>query len=312
MFQLKAVYEKLNVKSIADLKGAIKDGSFAGLPGFGDKKAAAIARGIAFLEKSSGRIRLDQAIEAAELVGGFLRDLSGIQKLQSAGSLRRRAETIGDVDILVAVKGKGSGKAGGQIIQAFTSAGFVREVLASGSTKGSAIIQTPSVPVHVDVRVVPQESFGAAAQYFTGSKEHNIRLREIAIQKKMKLSEYGLFKKTKRGTERRVEGKTEEEIYTALGIPYIPPVIREDTGEIETAKKHELPALVTSKHIKGDLHFHSDWSDGVAGLEEIAAAGRRKGYSYILISDHSKSLHIAHGLSEERLKRQIGPQCMRH
>ncbi|MHC4438492.1 MAG: helix-hairpin-helix domain-containing protein, partial [Planctomycetota bacterium] len=184
---VKAVYEQLKVTSIAELKAVIEDGSLAGLAGFGDKKAAVIARGITFLEKSTGRIRLDIALEASHMVLRFLRDTAGTLKSQTAGSLRRCAETIGDVDILVAAKkGKGTGKAGGQIIQAFTDAGFVREVLASGPTKGSAIIQTPSAAVHVDVRVVPQESFGAAAQYFTGSKEHNVRLREIAVKKKLK------------------------------------------------------------------------------------------------------------------------------
>ena len=198
---VKAVYEQLNVTSIAELKKAIESGSLAELSGFGDKKAAAIAKGIAFLETSTGRIRLDQALEAAEMVTGLLWNSPGILTIHTAGSLRRRAETIGDVDILVA-----SGK-GEKIIQAFTHAGFVQEVLAAGPTKGSAIIQTRTTPVHVDVRVVPKKSFGAAAQYFTGSKEHNVRLREIAVKAKLKLNEYGLFK-----GEKMIAGRTEEEI----------------------------------------------------------------------------------------------------
>jgi DNA polymerase (family 10) len=244
---VKAVYEKLNVKSIAELKGAIKSGSVAQLSGFGDKKAAAIARGIEFLEKSTGRIRLDQALEAAELVGEFLKTLSGIQSIRPAGSLRRRAETIGDVDILV-VAGKGR-----QLIKAFTEARFVQEVLAAGPTKGSAIIETQTVPVHVDVRVVPQESFGAAAQYFTGSKQHNVRLREIAVKAKLKLNEYGLFKAGK-----MIAGLIEEEIYQKLGLDYIEPVLREDRGEIDAAKSHLLPGLIQPKDIRGDMHVHTN------------------------------------------------------
>ncbi|MEE9371151.1 MAG: DNA polymerase/3'-5' exonuclease PolX [Sedimentisphaerales bacterium] len=291
---VKAVYEKLKVTSIAELKGAIKSGSLAELPGFGDKKADVIARGIEFLEKSTGRIRLDQALEAAELVGGFLKRLSGIKKIQPAGSLRRCAETIGDVDILVAArKGK-------QIIQAFTSAEFVQEVLGAGPTKGSAIIEVETTPVHVDVRVVPQESFGAAAQYFTGSKQHNVRLREIAVKAKLKLNEYGLFKGNK-----MIAGPVEDEIYRKLGLDYIQPLLREDRGEVEAAKTHSLPQLIQLKDIKGDLHFHTNASDGVNNITELVEAAKKVGYKYICITDHSRSSAIANGLSAKRLSQQI-------
>ncbi len=291
---VKAVYEKLNVTSIAKLKSAIKSGSLATLPGFGDKKAAAITRGIEFLEKSTGRIRLDQALEAAELVKIFLQGLSGIKKIQTAGSLRRWAETIGDVDILVAAK------KGNQIVQAFTNAEFVQEVLAAGPTKGSAIIETASSPVHVDVRVVPQESFGAAAQYFTGSKEHNVRLREIAIKAKLKLNEYGLFK-----GDRIVAGPVEEEIYQKLGLDYIEPLLREDQGEVEAAKTNSLPELIRFDDIKGDFHVHTNASDGDCDISELAEAAKDAGYKYICITDHSRSSAIANGLSAERLAQQI-------
>jgi len=291
---VKAVYEKLDVTSIAKLKSAIKNGSLATLPGFGDKKAAAIVRGIEFLEKSTGRIRLDQALEAAELVKIFLQGLSGIKIIQTAGSLRRWAETIGDVDILVAAK------KGEQIVQAFTSAGFVQEVLAAGPTKGSAIIQTATIPVHVDVRVVPQESFGAAAQYFTGSKEHNVRLREIAIKAKLKLNEYGLFK-----GERIVAGPVEKEIYKKLGLDYIEPLLREDRGEVEAAKNNSLPELIELVDVKGDFHVHTNASDGDCNLTEIVQAAKDIGYKYICITDHSRSSAIANGLSAERLAKQI-------
>ena len=298
---VKAVYEQLKVTSIAELKAVIEDGSLAGLPGFGDKKAAAITRGIAFLEKSTGRIRLDQALEASHIVLRFLRDVAGTLKSQTAGSLRRCAETIGDVDILVATKkGKGSGKEGGQIIQEFTSAGFVQEVLAAGPTKGSAIIQAPSAAVHVDVRVVPQESFGAAAQYFTGSKEHNVRLREIAVKKKLKLNEYGLFE-----GEKIIAGPVEEEIYQKLGIDYVHPLLREDRGEVEAAKNHSLPELIDPDDIIGDFHMHTNASDGNCSISELAETAKAWGYEYICITDHSRASAIANGLSARRLAQEI-------
>ena len=291
---VKAVYEKLKVTTIAKLKRAIETGKLAQLPGFGEKKAAAIARGIRFLEKSTGRIRLDQARQAANLVTGFLRNLAPIQTIQRAGSLRRWAETIGDVDILVA------GRKGKQIIQAFTNAQFVQEVLAAGPTKGSAIIQTETAPVHVDVRVVPQESFGAAAQYFTGSKQHNVRLREIAVKAKLKLNEYGLFK-----ADKMIAGAVEEEIYQKLGLDYINPLLREDRGEVDAAKAHSLPRLIGFEDIKGDLHVHTNASDGVCDVSELAMAARDMGYKYICVTDHSRSSAIANGLSSKQLAQQI-------
>jgi DNA polymerase (family X) len=299
---VKAVYEQLKVTSIAELKRAIDDGSVAGLPGFGEKKAATIARGIAFLEKSTGRIRLDQALEAAEIVRGFLRDVSGLLRVQTAGSVRRRAETIGDVDILVSnPKSKDSQEeAGKRLIHAFTTADFVQEVLAAGPTKGSAIIQTASVPVHVDVRVVPEQSFGAAAQYFTGSKPHNVRLREIAVKAKLKLNEYGLFK-----GEKMIAGPEEEEIYAKLKLDYVQPLLREDRGEVEAAKNHALPDLIQLGDIKGDFHTHTNASDGNCDISELARAAKNMGYEYVCITDHSKSSAIANGLSPKRMAQHV-------
>jgi DNA polymerase (family 10) len=291
---VKAVYENLNVKTIKELKDAIQNGSVAELPGFGEKKAAVIAKGINFLEKSTGRIRLDQAMDAADMVTAFLEEQPGIEKIQQAGSLRRRAETIGDVDILVAAK------KGEPIIQAFTDAKFVQEILASGPTKGSAIIRTEDTDVHVDVRVVPSKSFGAAAQYFTGSKQHNVRLREIAVKAKMKLNEYGLFK-----GDKMVSGADEEEIYKKLGLDYIDPLLREDRGEVKAAKEHSLPELIRLKDIKGDFHMHTKASDGNCSISELAEAARDLGYKFICITDHSKSSAIANGLSAKQLAQQI-------
>ena len=292
---VKTLYENLKVKTIKDLKKALESNFVAKLPGFGEKKAAAIAKGIEFLEKSTGRIRLDQALDAAELVIRFLKKLSEIQKIQAAGSVRRKAETIGDVDIVLAAKN------GKEIIQSFTGAQFVNEVIAAGPTKGSAIVQTETCPVHVDVRVVPKESFGAAAQYFTGSKQHNVRLREIAVKAKLKLNEYGLFNKK----DKKIAGGNEEKIYERLGLDYIDPLLREDRGEIEAAKNHSLPKLAQLKDIKGDLHVHTNASDGNCGILEMAEAAKQLGYKYICITDHSRSSAIANGLSPKRLAEQI-------
>ncbi len=292
---VKAVYENLKVKTIDGLKKAIESGALANLHGFGDKKAATIAKGIEFLRSATGRIRLDQAAEAAEIVCNFLKGLTDVEKIQVAGSFRRRAETIGDVDILV-VSSKGE-----KVISSFTSAKFVEEVLASGTTKGSAIIKTSTSPVHVDVRVVPAESFGAACQYFTGSKQHNVRLREIALKAKMKLNEYGLFDKQ----DKMVAGAVEKDIYKKLGLDYIAPLLREDRGEIEAAKNHKLPQLIELKDIKGDLHIHTKASDGICEITELAEAAKKLGYKYICITDHSHSSAIAHGQSAKQLADQI-------
>jgi DNA polymerase (family 10) len=291
---VKAVYENLKVKSIVDLKAAIESGKLAELTGFGDKKAAIIAKGIEFLAKSTGRIRLDQAFNAATIVIEFLKGLPGVKKIEYAGSLRRCAETIGDVDILV------SAKEGKKIIDTFVGAEFVQEVLAAGDTKGAAIIKTDSCPVHVDVRVVPRESFGAAWQYFTGSKQHNVRLREIAVKAKLKLNEYGLFRGKK-----MIAGATESEIYKKLGLDYVEPMLREDRGEIEAAQKRNLPEIVRLEDIKGDLHMHTTASDGSCELEELVGAVKSKGYKHICITDHSPFVSIANGLSPARLAKQI-------
>ena len=291
---VKAVYEQLDVTSIAELKNAIESGSLAELPGFGDKKAAAIAKGIAFLETSTGRIRLDQALEAANIVKGFLNSITGIEQIQIAGSLRRCVETIGDVDILVAAKN------GEKIIHSFINADFIKEIIAAGPTKSSAMIETQGTPVHVDVRVVLQKYFGAALQYFTGSKEHNVRLREIAVKKKLKLNEYGLFK-----ADKMIAGRDEEKIYQKLGLDYIEPLLREDRGEVEAAKNHTLPELIKFADIKGDFHMHTKASDGNCEISELVEAAKNLGYKFICITDHSKSSAIANGLSAKQLAQQI-------
>jgi len=299
---VKVIYENLDVTGLDDLKTALDDGSVAELPGFGVKKAAAIRKGLDFLEQSTGRIRLDQAVEAAAMVIAYLKELPGIETIQPAGSLRRQAETIGDVDILVTT-GKGKRKSAQspeQIIQFFTEGPFVERVLAAGETKGSAIVQTETIPVQVDVRVVPAESFGAALQYFTGSKAHNVRLREIAVKAKLKLNEYGLFK-----GEKMIAGVAEEDIYAKLGLDFVAPELREDRGEVEAAKGNALPKLVELGDIKGDFHMHTVASDGRSSIEEMAEAAQALGYAFICITDHSQSSLIAGGQTPKGLAKQI-------
>jgi DNA polymerase (family 10) len=299
---VKTLYEHLRITSIPELKKAIADGTIETLPGFGAKKAAAILKGIEFLQKATGRIRLDQALIAAQTVTDYLRPLPGVDRIETAGSLRRRAETIGDVDLLVTTgKAESEGKqTPEQIIESFTGAPFVERVLAAGGTKGSVIIRTETTPVQVDVRVVPQESFGAALQYFTGSKPHNVRLRELAIKAGLKLNEYGLFK-----GDKMVAGADERDIYKKLGLDFIDPVLREDRGEIDTAKRHALPRLICMDDIRGDFHAHTVASDGHNTIEEMVRAAKELRYEFLCISDHSKSSAIANGQSPQQLARQI-------
>lgn len=300
---VKTLYERLHISSVGELKKAVEDGTIETVPGFGARKAAAILRGIEFLQKAGGRIRLDQALTAAQIVTDFLRPLPGIDRIEVAGSLRRCAETIGDVDILVTTDTAGSKEkqTPEQIIESFTGAPFVERILAAGGTKGSAIIRTETTPVQVDVRVVPQESFGAAMQYFTGSKAHNVHLREIAIRAGLKLNEYGLFDKN----DKRVAGTDEQEIYKTLGLDFIDPRLREDRGEVDAAGRHALPKLIRVEDIRGDFHAHTVASDGGNTIEEMARAAQERGYEFLCITDHSRSSAIANGQSPERLARQI-------
>jgi DNA polymerase (family X) len=295
---VKVIWEELKVTNIDELKQALDEGLVGSLHGFGEKKAATIRKGIEFLAGSTGRIRLDQAMDAAKVVTDFLTALPEVDRIQVAGSTRRCAETIGDVDILVTTKG--DARKAEEIITAFSEAKFVERVLGKGETKGSAIIDAGATSVQVDVRVVPPESVGATLQYFTGSKAHNVRLREIAQKGKLKLNEYGLFK----GDE-RVAGASEEDIYDALGLDYVSPLLREDRGEIEAARQHTLPRLVTPKDIKGDLHMHTFASDGRCEIEDYVRAAKDLGYKYICITDHSVSAAIANGQTPQKLAKQV-------
>ncbi len=295
---LKLANEKLGVKNLSDLKSVIENGSLAKLFRMGEKKVDNIRKGIILYEQGQKRIPIDTALLISEMVVNYLKKTPGILNISPSGSLRRMKETVGDIDILV------TGKNGQKIINYFTKMSEVTQVLASGSTKGSVIIGLGEEAIQVDVRFVEPKSYGSALQYFTGSKEHNIKLRSIAKEKGLKLSEYGIYLIKSNSKEKYIAGKTEEDVYQALGLPWIPPEIREDRGEIEAALANKLPQLISYDEIKGDLQVHSNYSDGAATIAEIVQAGIKLGYEYIAITDHSKTAQYAGGLSEDHLKMQ--------
>jgi DNA polymerase (family 10) len=288
---LAMIHKEKGIGNLSQLEKAVEDGSLIGLPGTGEKKAENIRRGIELLKASKGRMNLGVAFPLAKRIVETLREKTRSKKIEWAGSLRRMRENIGDIDILA------TGPNHEKIIHAFTHLPEVKEVLASGETKASVIVEGG---VQIDLRVVEEDSYGAALQYFTGSKDHNIHLRGIARAKGIKINEYGVFK-----GEKKIGGKDEREVYKALAMDWIEPELREDRGEIEAAQKGKLPTLIQEPEIKGDLHVHTKWSDGTSSIEEIAKAAQKRGYQYMAICDHSKSLRIAHGLDETRVLKQI-------
>lgn len=291
--KVRLLWQRLGIQGVDDLVRALDAGTVAQLPGMGEKSAAKIRKGIEFLKKSAGRAPLGVAWPLAQEVIEALKEATGVKHVEIAGSLRRARETIGDVDLLCAAED------GGRIIAVFTKLPIVTSVLAEGDTKGAVLASRPDGgELQIDLRVVPPDSFGAALQYFTGSKEHNVRLRELAAKKKWKLNEYGLFDGGK-----RLAGRDEAGIYRKLGLPFLPPEVREDRGEFERAS--EAAALVTLDDIRGDLHMHTTASDGRNTLEEMVEAARARGYQYIAICDHSQSSAIANGLSADKLLRSI-------
>lgn len=287
---LSLAHKKLGVKTIADMKKVIADGRLARLPMMGEKKAENIRKGIEIYERSRERLAINVAEQTAGRIIAYLKKNAAVSDIEAAGSLRRWKETIGDIDILA------TGKDGAAIIDAFTRFPDAKKVVARGDTRG-AIITADGV--QVDIRIVPANSFGAALQYFTGSKEHNVKLRGRAVARHLKLNEYGLYRGKK-----RVAGKDEKGIYEHLGLAWIPPELREDRGEIEAAENGPLPRLLEMKDIRGDLQMHSTYSDSNATIAELAAHGRQLGYEYLLITDHSRSATYAHGLEIKRLQKQ--------
>ena len=284
------LYKKLGITNVEQLKKACEEGKLRDLDGFGEITERNILRGIEMLKGVKERVLLGVAFEDGTRYVDYLKKNPHIKKVSIAGSLRRMKETIGDIDIL-AVSDNAD-----DVMEYFVNYPNVREVLAKGRTKSSIILDDG---LQVDLRVVEDKSYGAALQYFTGSKSHNIKLRTIAIKKGLKINEYGVFDKD---TDKYIAGRTEEEVYKSLGLPYIEPELREDRGEIEAAQKNRLPKLVRYDEIKGDFHVHSNWSDGLNSIEDIVRYALKLGYRFIAITDHSQSLKVAGGLTEEQLR----------
>ena len=285
--RIKLLYDKAKVRTLDDLRRAIKIGKLHGLHGFGPviekKLAAALEKPLA--EK---RFKLAVAEAEAESLVAFLRDKG---QVVVAGSYRRRRDTVGDLDILVTSK---QGPAVGDKLVGYDN---VADVLAHGPTRTTVLLRSG---IQVDLRAVPEESYGAALLYFTGSKAHNIALRGIANARKWKLNEYGLF-----SGKRRIAGASEEEVYRKLGLAYIPPEMREDRGEIALAQNRELPRLISAGDMRGDLHVHSDWTDGTASIANMAAAAQACGYAYMALTDHSRRQTMSHGLDPVKVARQL-------
>lgn len=287
---VKLFYKEFNIKDIATLEKYAKEGRLLGLEGIKEKTVENILKGIALIKKGKERINIATAWEIANRFVGELKVLKEIKQIAVAGSLRRMKETVKDIDILViSVKAK-------KVMDAFCSCRDVGEVIAKGITKSSVLSKDG---IQVDMRVVEPVSFGAALMYFTGSKNHNIRLRTLAVKRNLKINEYGVFRGKK-----CLASKTEKEIYDLLRMQYIEPELREDNGEIEAAQKNKLPKLIELKDIKGDFHVHTIYSDGSNSIEEIANTCKEMGYEYVALTDHSRSLRVAHGLSVTDLKRK--------
>lgn len=286
--KVRVLNKELGIANIKDLKRAIEKGAVQKLPGFGKRSAEKIMEGINMKTASKGRVLFGEIYPLVQEIVASLKKCRYISKVVPAGSFRRAEETIGDIDILA------TGKNQKAIMEYFKKQDFVKKVLAAGNTKTSILTHEG---VQADIRLVRPAQFGSALQYFTGSKLHNIHLRTIAKNRGYKISEYGFFKGNK-----LVASRTEEECYASLGMQYIPPEMRTDTGEIEAAYKNQIPKLIELEDIRGDLHAHSVWSDGGNSIKEMALAAHRRGYEYIAITDHSPSLRVASGLDLGRLK----------
>lgn len=284
---IRKLYAKLNIKNISDLQKAIKNKKIENLFGFGQKTEEKFEQGIELFKKRKKRILLGDAYPLSQELISKIRDIKFVDKAEVAGSLRRKLETIGDFDILITTKNPG------YVTDKFVELKDVKKVLAKGITKTSVLLKND---VQCDIRIIPEEKYGSALLYFTGNKEHNINLRKIAIKKGYKLSEYGLFK-----GNNVIASKTEKEIYNKLGFPYIDPELRENNDEL--IKK--LPKLVSYSDIKGDLHVHTNYSDGINSLYEMISIAKKMNYQYIGITDHSKANAIANGLNDERLLKQL-------
>jgi DNA polymerase (family X) len=285
------LYREVGISSPDELKAAIEAGQLDNMRGFGAKSIDKLLHGIELLETSGGRVLLNVAAQTAAQVIAAVGPAPGCLRIAPAGSLRRAAESVGDVDVLAAADDSGP------LMAALTQMPETAEVIASGPTKTS--IRT-AAGLQVDLRVVPLESWGAALQYFTGSQAHNVTIRELAVRKKLKLSEYGLFDAV---SGELIVARTEQEVYQRLGLDWIPPVLREDTGEVAAARRHELPVLVSEADIRGDLHSHTNLTDGAASLADMVEAARSRGYAYYAITDHAPNL-VMQRMTDEKMLAQ--------
>ncbi|MHA2141604.1 MAG: DNA polymerase/3'-5' exonuclease PolX [Candidatus Thorarchaeota archaeon] len=288
---IKLLYQEVGITDLDSLEKALNEGRLEGLKGMGKKTITKMHEGITIARQGTSRTLISDASVAAEGVVAELRKLTDVKQIDIAGSLRRRRETIGDIDILV------DADDGAKVMDAFIGGEDVSEILAHGSTKSA--IRTKA-GLQIDLRIVPTESYGAGLQYFTGSVDHNVKLRTIGVRMGLRLNEYGLYK-----GEKQIAGSDEAGIYEALGLVYVPPELREDRGEIEAAEEDKLPNLIKLKDIRGDLHSHTDQSDGKNTIEEMLTAAAKKKYEYYCISDHTQSLTIANGMDESRLLKRI-------
>ncbi len=286
------MYQELDIRSLDDLRQAAEQGRLAELEGFGEKTQKKILDEIQRLRREeTQRTRLVIAAQYAEPLMAYLRRAKGVKNLTIAGSYRRRRETVHDLDILATCK------RGSTVMDHFVNYDEVKKVVSHGKTRSTVLLRSG---LQVDLRVVPQVSYGAALVYFTGSKPHNIAIRKRAVRKKLKINEYGVF----RG-DGRIAGRTEEEVYDTLGLSWIPPELRENRGEVEAAEQRTLPTLVELGDIQGDLHVHTNYTDGRHTLEQMARAAQKHGYKYLAISDHSQRITVAHGLTPKALREQI-------
>jgi DNA polymerase (family 10) len=289
--RVRALYHELDVHTLEQLARAARDGRIRKLPGFGEKTEQTILEAISAHVEKQARFKLAVAAQYAEPLRKYLEKISGVKQAVLAGSYRRFRETVGDIDILVTAGNTEN------VMDRFVAYDEVKDVLAKGSTRATVILKSG---LQVDLRVVDESCFGAALQYFTGSKAHNIEIRRLAQERKLKISEYGVFK-----GEKRIAGDTEESVYRSVGLPWIPPELRENRGEIEAARAGKLPNLVEFADLKGDLHAHTKATDGRHSLREMADAARQHGFEYLAITEHSRRLTVAHGLDPQQLRRQM-------
>jgi DNA polymerase (family 10) len=289
--RVKLLYDKLRIKNLEELERAAKEHRIRRIKTLGVKTEKNLLQGIEFAKKSRESVSIVYATQIARELESKLKSLGFVERVTIAGSYRRRKETVGDLDILVVSKKPES------VMDYFTSMDNVGRVLGKGNAKSSVVLKDG---LQVDIRVFDEEIYGSALLYFTGSKEHNVKLRIVAIEKGLKLSEYGVFR-----DDTRIAGKTEEECYSVLGLSYIEPELREDMGEVEAAMKNRLPSLVQLSDIRGDFHVHSLWSDGVDSIFDLAQAAQERKYEYLCISDHVGSLKIAGAMDEGKLAKQI-------